>query len=102
MTIDVATRFGVYDMAGYSDIRDLGHLDGRSFIEVYSDHYEGGLTDGYSEYLESLSGAFTGFGHAAMTKAVATRFGHTAWMDTVMFASRTGAIHNPKRNTPLP
>ena len=45
MTIDVATRFGVYDMAGCSDIRDLGHLDGRSFIEVYSDHYEGGLTD---------------------------------------------------------
>jgi amino acid transporter len=75
MTIAVATRFGVYDMAGYYDvcfmggvvrnpkrniplscvgtccivaviyvltyIAVLGHLDWRTFVDVYSDHYEG-------------------------------------------------------------
>jgi len=75
LTIAIATRFGVYDMAGYYDvcfmggvvrnpkrnipvscigtclivaviylltyIAVLGHLDWRTFVDVYSDHYEG-------------------------------------------------------------
>jgi len=60
-----------------------------------------GFSDWHSEYLESPSGAFKGFGQFLMTVAVATRFGVYDMAGYYDVCFMGGVVRNPKRNIPL-